>query len=300
MSDLVVRALAAGEEDVFDSLADPGLVGVAAFGRDYRDYVHKGQYRPQWTWVALCDGQVVARAAWWGGPEDTAPQTLDWFDFTDAEAGEALLRESPLRAEYCLLLPAGWRDVPDVRAAARARIDVVRRTGMEPLVERLHYVWTPEHPLAERPTRLEYRPEPDDDVIFEVLKRVHEGTLDAHALRAMAEGGMDAVAREELAFLRWMPSPREWWRLAYTPGGDLVGITVPGRNYTAPVIAIIGVVPEQRGHGYGYDLLVEATHLLVEEGATQIIADTDLTNAPMAAAFARAHYPITQERVFLR
>jgi ribosomal protein S18 acetylase RimI-like enzyme len=75
---------------------------------------------------------------------------------------------------------------------------------------------------------------------------------------------------------------------------------VPGRNYAAPVIGIVGVVPEQRGQGYAYDLLVEATHLLVEEGVDEIVADTDLTNTPMAATFARAGYPITQERVYLK
>ncbi|MCO6005046.1 GNAT family N-acetyltransferase [Actinoallomurus purpureus] len=93
-------------------------------------------------------------------------------------------------------------------------------------------------------------------------------------------------------------SPREWWRLAYTPGGDLVGLVVPTRNHTAPVVGLIGVVPEQRGHGYAFDLLAECTHLLACQGAERILADTDVTNTPMVAAFAKAGYPITQERIF--
>ena len=80
---------------------------------------------------------------------------------------------------------------------------------------------------------------------------------------------------------------------------DPVGITVPTRNLTVPVIGLVGVVPEQRGNHYAYDLLVEATHLLVERDADQLVADTDATNLPMAATFARAGYPVTQERVFL-
>jgi hypothetical protein len=32
MTDLVIRPLTAGEEDLFESLPDPGLVGFAAFG----------------------------------------------------------------------------------------------------------------------------------------------------------------------------------------------------------------------------------------------------------------------------
>jgi RimJ/RimL family protein N-acetyltransferase len=95
-----------------------------------------------------------------------------------------------------------------------------------------------------------------------------------------------------------MPSPRAWWRLA-TVDGHLVGLTVPSRNYTDPVIGYVAVLPEHRGHGYSYDLLVEATHLLVAEGADRIIANTDVTNLPMAAAFAKAGYPVTDRRIDL-
>ncbi|MFI0795004.1 hypothetical protein ACH4OY_20295 [Micromonospora rubida] len=34
------------------------------------------------------------------------------------------------------------------------------------------------------------------------------------------------------------------------------------------------------------------THVLVEQGAEGITADTDVTNTPMAATFARARYPV--------
>jgi ribosomal protein S18 acetylase RimI-like enzyme len=66
------------------------------------------------------------------------------------------------------------------------------------------------------------------------------------------------------------------------------------------VIGIVGVVPEHRGNAYAFDLLVEATHMLVEQGVDEITAETDTTNTPMAATFKRAGYPITQERVYLK
>jgi hypothetical protein len=299
---LELRPLTAGEEDLFLSLTEPALVGVQSTGRDYREFVTLGQYRPEWTWVALRDNRVVARAAWWSGPEDDAPMTLDWLDFAPGEddAAVELLRNAGFGVEYCLLLPARWRDEPDVRAAGEARIDVARRAGMRPFVERLRYVWTPADGLPARPGRLTYRPEPDDDVILDVLRRVAHGSLDAHDRLTLDKGGVEAVARDNLEFLQWMPSPREWWRLAFTPSGELVGLTAPGRNYSVPVIGIVGVVPEQRGNRYAYDLLVEATHLLVEAGVEEIAADTDTTNTPMAATFQRAGYPITQERVYLK
>lgn len=299
---LELRPLVAGEEDLFLSLHEPALVGVQSFGRDYRELVTLRQYRPEWTWVALRDGKVVARAAWWAGPDDDAPIALDWLDFAAGEddAAVALLQKAGFSVEYCLLLPPRWRDDPAVRAAGEARIDVAQRAGMRPFVERLRYRWTLENELPARPGRLTYRPEPDDDVIFEVLRRIVVGSLDAHDRHSAETDGVEASARSNLEFLQWMPSPRDWWRLAFTQDGELVGLTVPGRNYASPVIGIVGVVPEQRGRGYAYDLLVEATHLLVEAGVEEIAADTDTTNTPMAATFARAGYPITQERVYLK
>lgn len=296
MTDLVIRALNKGEEHLFTGYAQPDVVGFAIFGRTYADYLAKNEYRPEWTWVALRGDRVVARAAWWGGPEDPSPMTLDWFDFEDPAAGEALLKAAPFRVEYCLALPPSWRDTHE---AAQTRIDVATRAGMKPVVERLRYTWTPANGLPERPGRLEFRAEPDDEVIVEVLAAIQRGSLDAHKVADLKRMSPEQAARSELEDLKWFPGPREWWKLAYTPSGELVGITIPTKNYASPVVGFIGVVPDQRGHGYAYDLLVECTHLLVEAGATQIQADTDVTNFPMAANFRRAGYPITQERVFM-
>lgn len=301
MTELVVRPLVAGEEHLFLSLADPALVGFQSVGRDYRELLALHQYRPEWTWVALRGGTVVARAAWWGGPDDEKPVALDWLDFAPGEddAAVQILRTAAIPVEYCLLLPPGWQDDPAVRAAGESRVDVAKRAGMKPFVQRLRYAWTPADGLPPRPGRLRFEQEPDDDRIFDVLRQIVHGSLDAHETRTREEQGVDAAAKDELDFLKWLPSPREWWRLAYTADGELVGLTVPGRNYHSATIGLIGVVPGQRGHGYAYDLLVEATHLLVAEGADQITAETDTTNTPMAATFARAGYPITQERIYL-
>src|ERR1700688_3436832 len=118
MTGLVIRPLAAGEEPLFESLADPGLVGPAITGERYSDMAARGGYRAEWTWIALRDGIVVARAAWWTGPRDDTPIALDWFDFTDHGAAVQLLRTARQRAEYSLLLPPGWRDSPAASQAA--------------------------------------------------------------------------------------------------------------------------------------------------------------------------------------
>ena len=299
MTDLVVRPLEAGEETLFTSLPDRGLVGRKLLGNDFAEMAAKGEYRPGWVWVALRDDVVVARAAWWGTPEDEKPIALDWFDFTDFDAGVELLKRVPLRAEYSLTTPPGWQHDPDVAHEVTVRVEAAEKAGYRKLVERYRFCWTPGNGLPERPGRLVFRPEPDDDVILDVFKRVHVGSLDAHVRKTVEEHGLDAAAREDLDIMLWMPAPRDWWRLAYTPEGELVGLTLPSRNAYDPVVGYVAVVPEQRGHGYAYDLLVEATHDLVGYGAEKIVAGTDVGNIPMAKAFAKAGYPVTQHRIDL-
>lgn len=302
MTDLVIRALSESDAHLFHTLQDPTapLLGHDRFGAPYATVADGGVYRPDWTWVALRDGRVVARAAWWAGPGDDRPVALDRLDFApgEAAAATALLAAAPLKAEYVLMLPPGWRDQPAVRDAAEARAAAVRAAGLRPMVERFRYTWTPECGVPESPGRLVFRPEPDDAVILDVLRQVQRDSLDAHARRAVGQGGVDQAAREELEFFHWCPSPRDWWRVAYTPDGETVGLHIPARNHTAPVIGFIGVVADQRGHGYGYDLLVDCTRQLAAVGVDRIVAETDQHNTPMAAAFAKAGYPITQERAF--
>lgn len=293
MTDLVIRALDEREAPLFDALSDP--LGA-------RESHRLTRHRPDWKRVALRDGKVVARGAWWGGPDDTAPLNVNWFDVAEGEeeAGAELLRTAPWQVELEMNLPAGWRGDPELRAAAKARFTAVEKAGYELLVERFLYRWTPDHGLPERPGRLEFRPEPDDAVFFDLLWRIHSATLDAHALKAIEEDGLDRAAQEELDFFHWCPSPREWWQIADTPQGDVAGIHIPVHNPSGPCIGFIGVVPEHRGHGYAYDLLAECTHYLVERGAEFVSAATDRGNFPMAANFAKAGYPVVRERLNYR
>lgn len=299
MSDLVIRPLTAGESALFNSLGVAGLVGRPLLGHSFATVDEGGEYRPEWSWIALRAGKVVARAAWWSKPGDPKPVALDWFDFADGEAGAGteLLRTAPLYAEYDLVLPFGWREQPQVRAAAQARTEAVEAAGLRLLVERYRYLWTDRCPLPDRTGRLEYRPEPDDAVFRAVMARIMAGTLDAHDRRMIEEQGLEAALDETIGIFDWFPSPTDWRRIAYTPGGEIAGLHVPARNPGGPCIGFIAVVPEQRGHGYSYDLLVECTRDLVDEGATRIAASTDQGNFPMAANFAKAGYPIVQERV---
>src|ERR1044072_6686199 len=87
--------------------------------------------RPDGKRVALRDGEVVARGAWWGGPDDTEPLNVNWFDVAEGEeeAGAELPRTAPWQGELEMNLPAGWRGDAEHRAAAAARLPAVQKDG---------------------------------------------------------------------------------------------------------------------------------------------------------------------------
>jgi RimJ/RimL family protein N-acetyltransferase len=308
-SNVTIRPLTAGDLDRFLALEGPSY---GPPGRDFLATAAENHYRPEWTWVAERDGRVVARAAWWGAPDDEHPIALDWFDLAGAPdrvvvaaallraAGELVRMETGDFPEYHLFLPADWHDRPDVRRAVDERTDAASQAGLRPFVERLRIEWVTASGVPATDDRLTLAPADDDAELRDVLARINVGTLDAYARRDIERHGPAAAARAQLEDLGWMPAPREWWRLAHTADdGALVGAVMPSRNYEAFVIAYVGVVPEQRGRGHVGRLLAEATAFLVGQGAERIVADTDTGNLPMAAAFERAGYRVTARRIVM-
>lgn len=308
ISNITIRPLTATDLDRFLALEGPSY---GPPGRDFLATAAENHYRPHWTWVAERDGRVVARAAWWGAPDDDHPIALDWFDLADASdrvaIGAELLRAASERVrtdgggfpEYHLFLPADWHDRADVRQAVDERTDAAGQAGLHPFVERLRIEWVAASGAPPTDNRLTFAPAGDEAELLDVLERVNVGTLDAYARRDIERHGAAAAARIQLDDMEWMPAPREWWRLAFTAAGALVGVVMPSRNYESFVIAYIGIVPEQRGHGHVDGLLAEATTFLVGQGAERIVADTDTGNRPMAAAFERGGYRVTARRIVM-
>nr|WP_237419103.1 GNAT family N-acetyltransferase [Kitasatospora sp. SID7827] len=295
-----------------------------------------GEYRPERTWIAQDAPGAAPRAlaVWWGGPTDAEPAALDALlvpgtDRTgagpsaaergeggqDGEGGRLDDERTALAAEllaaahaayghapaYHLFLPSDWHDLPDTRAAVAWRREAARRAGLPGTLERLRYEWTPSAGLPAPTGRLEFRPEPDDEVFVDLFRRVLAGTLDATSRTAAAEHGAEAQARADVAFYRdGMSGERAWWRTAHTPDGEPVGFAVPSRNPASPVVGYLGVLPEHRGRGHAEEILAETTRILAAEAAApQVRADTDLANAPMAAAFERVGYRTTSRRLVL-
>ena len=305
MSALVVRPIGPDEVELFTSFTDASPLGLKPPLAMYLDGLHHW-YRPAWSWVALGDGRVVARVAFSGPPDATLPLVMGSLEIGTrpdrVDTGLALVRTAYAamtgggtgeggRPEYRQFLPVDWHEHADMQAAVDDRRTVARLAGLRFLVERLELRWPaePGAALLPRPGRLTFRPVGDDAEVLAVVRGTLEGTLDAHARRDVDRDGVDAAAR---AIVEELPGPGSLVRLAHDPATSCVGITVPGLRPLGPDISYVGVLPEHRGNGYADELLVEASHLLVEGGATEIVAATDVGNAPMAAAFARCGYVV--------
>ena len=270
----------------------------------YRRYLASESYGADRVWLAEDDGRIKACAVWYGsrlGPHRLIVDCL-WVDPDESDratlgaavmhAGHTSLRASGAKGvpEFHLFLKPDWREDRATCAEVKWRLASARSVGLSDQLERLRYEWTAAVGLPPSSERLILSTEPDDNVFLNIFERVAVESLDQGTRDGVNRLGLDGQARETLACYRGMRGDRTWWRIAHTPGGQLVGFTIPSANEDYPVIGYLGVVPEMRGRGYAVDLLTEATHILAAQGAECIRADTDATNLPMAAAFEDARY----------
>jgi len=165
--------------------------------------------------------------------------------------------------------------------------------GLTDAVERLQYEWAPAAGVSAPAGRLVFRPGQDEEFLA-VFRRVAVGSLDVATRQDLATIGSDRQARGDLEFYLSCPGGRSWWRLAETTGGELAGFAIPSATPYHRNVGYLGVVPELRGRGYVDDLLGEITRFHAADGADCITATTDVSNTPMAAAFDRANYQVTE------
>jgi RimJ/RimL family protein N-acetyltransferase len=314
---MIFRAATAADLARFAPLVTPDPASPMTV-RDYLARGVRGEYRPEWTWVAEASGSgpVLAAGIWWGRPHDPAPETLDGLfahasltrDERPAVAARLIIAAHGAFAaaggatpDFHLMLPGDWRGRRDIAAALGWRWEAALGAGLTEELERLRFEWTPAAGLPPGSGRLTFRAEPDDEVFAGLFRRVLAGSLDATSTKTAAMVGPQAQARLDVAFYRdKMLGDRAWWRVAETLDGEVAGFGVPSRNADVPVVGYLGVLPEHRGHGYAGDITAEITRVLVAEaGADTVHADTDLANRPMAAAFERAGYRNVARRLVL-
>lgn len=302
------RATAADIDALIAFPDDPAVVNLPR--AQVREDFETGRMRPEWSWVLEQDGQLLGRALWWGRG-DTAPSALDAVDVLPAAGDPRAAALAMLRAghqelaalglkslpPFTLRLPGSWRTDAAARRAASWRLEAAAEAGLTEALERLQYAWTPGDGMPAASERVTFRPGSDDEFV-ELFRLAARGSLDVETRRALETMDDLGQARDDLGFYTEAPGERVWWRVALIDG-DPVGFVVPSATPYSRNVGYLGVLPGHRGQGLADDLLAEVTRFHAAAGAPRITATTDLVNRPMAAAFDRAGYRVTEVRMVL-
>jgi len=296
---VTVRPIRKREIRRYCSITDPD--GDVAY--DFSDYLRElwdaGNSRPSWCFVAEAGATFIARVVFWGMPNATVPVLIDLLDIADdhdfVSVGEVLLRRSltalgRLGGEAIEYHLESNRHVGPIPSHERALMRLLgfRRVRTARRFERTS------RPVRSAGSTGDLRFRSLDDVGHEsfvgAIAAVSRGCLDRRIRDEVQRLGPDAAARRKLANSLALHAQPEWWQLAYTPAGELVGLVMPSLIDGRSFIDYIGVVPERRGHRHIDRLIARAIEAFDELDAPRIRADTDAANLPMLAALRRAGF----------
>ncbi|MEU1423353.1 GNAT family N-acetyltransferase [Kitasatospora sp. NBC_01246] len=306
---MIFRAATADPSDLDRAVAYPADGPVPALTAEkVREELAENRIRPEWVWVAQDeDGGILARALWWGRSDSERPIALDCLQVRAGVADPAAVATALLEAGhaafgnrpgYHISLPRGWRAEPELAEAVAWRRQAAERAGLTREIERLRYEWTPRRGTAEPTGRLVFR-EGTDEEFLEAFVRLSQDSLDLATQNELLTMDAGQLAREDFDFYLSCPGERSWWRLAELPDGTPAGMAIPSATPYHRNVGYLGVVPEQRGRGLIDEILAEITRFHAAAGAERITATTDTVNVPMAAAFDRAGYEVTEIRLVL-
>lgn len=304
-----MRYRSATPADLEALIGFPDTPGLRSPGRDQvRADFAAGRMRPEWSWVLEQDDRIVGRALWWGRGA-TTPIVLETLDLLPHLADPRALAVGLIRGgharfalarppDYLIRLPAGWREDEPTVQAVQWRREAAAKAGLTQSLERRQLAWTPSSPVPDASTRVTFRTGSDEEFL-ELFQGVAQGSLDVGTRRALAVTDPVQQAQEDFDFYLSCPGERDWWRVALGHDGTPVGFIVPSATSYNRNVGYLGVLPSHRGQGLIDDLLGGITRFQAASGADRITATTDLTNRPMAAAFARAGYETTEIRLIL-
>ncbi len=263
-----------------------------------------GSMRPEWCFVAEEEGEApLGRVAFWTLPGMEEPFALVLLDVPwDGDfvgVGTRLLEDvleeaRALGAEEIEHVVDDPPMRPQFQHHPHKRVELLEGVGFSFRRETGRFEWRGGEPPA-APGRLSFHTlkEVGEDAFVEAMSEVSEGTLDREIQGERERLGEQGAARDFFEDARRVKHDPAWWRLAYAPDGELAGLVIPAEPPGFLTIFYVGVVPRMRGQGYVDDLLAAGTATLLEarrrdSNDKPLLADTDVANEPMAAAFERA------------
>lgn len=267
----------------------------------------QGAMRQDWCFVLEVQGKIAGRLAFWTLPgskqaTDLVLWELPWKETECLSLGSHFLREVFTLMAGNLSESLGYvldspSSSPHWQTDHQERRNVLEALGFRISRETNRFEWHAPIEAAILPSNETHDPivyrnlsDVGEAAFVDAIMRVSQFTHDQQITEKRLEKGPLAQAQEMFQDLQQIKYEPEWWQLAYTAKNELIGFLMPTVSPTFATIGYIGVLPEQRGHGYIDQLLKRATDVLVQAGETYIRADTDVKNTPMAKAFLRAGY----------
>jgi GNAT superfamily N-acetyltransferase/RimJ/RimL family protein N-acetyltransferase len=281
--------------------------GLPEHRREVEQYLKSmfaaGSMRPEWCFVAEEEGHPVGRVAFWTLPGMEAPFALVLLDVDRdgdyAAVGTRLLSDildeaRALGAEEIEHVIDEPPMRPQFQHDAQRRISLLKSAGFSLRRETSRFEWRgTEPPGSAGGSTFRTLEEVGENAFVAAIEKASEGTLDREIGQERERRGAKRAAQEFFEDAQRVTYDPSWWRLAYAPNGELAGRVMPAEPPGFLTLFYIGVVPMMRGQGYVHDLLAAGTATLLEaqsKNEKPLIADTDVANVPMAAAFERARW----------
>jgi ribosomal protein S18 acetylase RimI-like enzyme len=292
--EIIVRSIKRAELNAFSAFAagrDRGFApqGSASFREWLLDLWRKKQSAPGRCFVACKSdkGAFLGAIVYWG--PSNGPQHLEHIRISPRHSGPAV-RHRLISESVRLLGSNGFRTVYVLLLAPPLSIGRVRRWKIA--LTRLPFR------LRTRGYRYEWRsnrglPRPAGRLRFVTIEEAGYRAWRKADIR-VRQGSLDPP--DFTTFGSVLPYTAKWWRLAYDPGGSLVGLVQPGHNESGATIEWVGVVPQRRGRGYVHELLAGGMAVLAAAGADTIRADTHIQNRAMQRALRQAGFDRIGER----
>jgi ribosomal protein S18 acetylase RimI-like enzyme len=271
--------------------------------------------RLDWCLVAEESGNAVARVALWSLPEQDAPRDFVLFNAPWDSSGNARHAATLLLSHVeQFFTAAGAKSIghcqdtpprePQWQTNESARRQCLERAEFRIARHTLRYRLNDAsftQALSDR-IKLAAIAEADDAVLLPLVAQVAAASHDQLDRDGCMRLGADEHARELIADLRDMRIDEGWWRIAFEQNADgtsgaAIGFILPTASADMGTIGYVGVLPEHRGKGYVDALITHATHVLQAAQFSRIVADTDLSNKPMAKAFERNGWTCFGERL---
>ena len=161
------------------------------------------------------------------------------------------------------------------------------------------FYWESGCPLPSAHGRLNFEAA-SDEVLRPLIGAAMAASMDDSDRYTVSRLGVATAVQEVFDLMpQYFDRQPGWWRMARDSEGHAVGFVLPvtfkeerfwKEGKPQGTVFYMGVLPVFRGHGYGLDLVDEATRVFVQAGCWRIFCDTGSDNTPMIGAFRKAGY----------